>query len=123
MHGEYKIMKMPSCSKKKLKDGMIKEFKRGNLMQVTKFYWKTLVLDFLQENFSLNGKDHTSSRKFIVLELSRLIMPRAQIQRWLMGQRIKYYISCTPINMETNIIQTITLEEHLRETFRNALKF
>ena len=36
------------------------------------------------------------------------------------GQRIKHYISGTPINVETNIFQTITPEEHIEETFRNA---
>ena len=36
------------------------------------------------------------------------------------GQRIKHYILGTPINVETNIIQTITPKEHIEETFRNA---
>ena len=36
------------------------------------------------------------------------------------GQRIKHYISGTPINVETNIIETITPEEYIRETFRNT---
>ena len=35
------------------------------------------------------------------------------------GQRIKHYISGTPINVETNIINTITLEEYIRDTFQN----
>ena len=33
------------------------------------------------------------------------------------GQRIKHYISSTPINVETNIIQTMTPEEYIKETF------
>jgi hypothetical protein len=36
------------------------------------------------------------------------------------GQRIKHYISGTPINVETNIIETITPEEYIRETFQNT---
>jgi hypothetical protein len=36
------------------------------------------------------------------------------------GQRIKHYISGTPINVESNIIQTMTLEEHIKETLRNT---
>jgi hypothetical protein len=36
------------------------------------------------------------------------------------GQIIKHYILGAPINVETNIIQTITPEEHIEETFRNA---
>ena len=36
------------------------------------------------------------------------------------GQRIKHYISDTPINVETNIIQTMTPEEYIKETFQNT---
>ena len=36
------------------------------------------------------------------------------------GQRIKHYILGTPINVESNIIQTLTLEEHIIESFRNT---
>ena len=33
-------------------------------------------------------------------------------------QRIKYYISVTPINAKSNIIQIMTPEEHIKETSR-----
>ena len=36
------------------------------------------------------------------------------------GQQIKPYISGTPINVEINIIQTLTPEEHIKESFRNT---
>ena len=36
------------------------------------------------------------------------------------GQGIKHYISGNPINVETNIIETITPEEYIRETFWNV---
>jgi hypothetical protein len=36
------------------------------------------------------------------------------------GQSIKHYISDTPINVERNIIQTMTPEEHIKETFQNT---
>ena len=36
------------------------------------------------------------------------------------GQRIKHYISGMPINLETNIIQTMTPKEHIKETFQNT---
>ena len=36
------------------------------------------------------------------------------------GQRIKHYISATPINVESNIIQTMTLEEHIKGSFQNT---
>ena len=37
------------------------------------------------------------------------------------GQRIKHYISRNPINVETNIIETVTPEEYIRHTFQNVL--
>ena len=34
------------------------------------------------------------------------------------GQRIKHYISGIPINVESNIINTITLEEYIRDVYQ-----
>ena len=36
------------------------------------------------------------------------------------GQRIKHYISGNPINVETNIIEIVTLEEYMRGTSQNV---
>ena len=36
------------------------------------------------------------------------------------GQRIKHYISRNPINVETNIIETVTPKEYIRDTFHNV---
>ena len=36
------------------------------------------------------------------------------------GQRIKHYISGNPINVETNVIETVTLEVYIKDTFRNV---
>ena len=36
-------------------------------------------------------------------------------------QRNKHYISGTPINVETNIIDTVTPEKYIRDTFQNVL--
>jgi len=36
------------------------------------------------------------------------------------GQRIKRYISGNPINVETNIVETVTPEEYIRDTFQNV---
>ena len=35
-------------------------------------------------------------------------------------QRIKHFISGTPINVETNIIETVTPEEYIRASFQNV---
>jgi hypothetical protein len=45
-------------SKRKSSNGMIREFLRESFMLVRKFYCIGLVSDFLQENYSQNGKDH-----------------------------------------------------------------
>ena len=67
---------------------------------------------------SLNGKVLTLSRRFIIPVPSRSTTPKV-----VNGKRIKHYISGTPINVETNIINTITLEEYIRDTFQNVSDF
>ena len=47
--------------------------------------------------------------------------PKGTDLRVVNGQRIKHYISGTPINIETNIIETVSPEEYI-ETFWNALE-
>ena len=37
------------------------------------------------------------------------------------GQRIKHYITGNPINVETNVIETVTPEEYIKDTFQNVL--
>ena len=71
MNGEPKPMKMPNCSKKKLKDGMIKESKSVSSKSENTFFCTTLVFDFLQESSSQNGKAHMSSSRFTGLEPSK----------------------------------------------------
>src|SRR3990170_4441484 len=88
MNGEPKLMKMPSYLKKMLKDCMTKESKSGNSKLENMFFCTTHVLDSLQENFSLNGKDHILSRRFIALEPSRSIMPKALTRRWSMVKEL-----------------------------------
>ena len=41
--------------------------------------------------------------------------------RVINGQRIKHYISGNPIDVETNVIETVTPEEYIRDTFQNVL--
>jgi hypothetical protein len=57
MSGETKLTRMPEFSKRKSNNGMIREFLRESFMLVRKFYFIGLVSDFLQENYSQNGKD------------------------------------------------------------------
>jgi hypothetical protein len=59
------LMKMPDFSKKKSSNSMIREFLRESFMLVRKFYYIGLVSDFLQENYSQNGKDPLLLKKCI----------------------------------------------------------
>jgi hypothetical protein len=66
MSREMKLTRMPDFSKKKSSNGMIREFLRESFMLVRKFYCIGLVSDFLQENYSQNGKDPLLLKKCIV---------------------------------------------------------
>ena len=117
-------MKMPSYLKKKLKDGMIKKSKSVSSKLENIFFCTTLILDSLQENSSQNGKAPMLSRRFIGLEPSKWEGPYAEgtNPKVVNGQRIKHYISGMPINVESNIIQTMTLKEHIKESILNTPK-
>ena len=64
-------MKMQNYSERKLKDGMIKESKSVSSKSENKFFCTTIILDFLQESSSRNGKAHMTSRRFTGLEPSK----------------------------------------------------
>ena len=118
MNGEPKLMKMPSYLKKKLKDGMIKESKSVSSKLENMFFCTTLVSDSLQENSSSNGQDvieEVYRSGAIKINNSEGTNPKV-----VNGQRIKHDISGMPINVESNIIQTLTPEEHIKESFRNT---
>ena len=119
MNGEPKLMKMPSYLKKRLNDGMIKESKSVSSKLENMFFCTTLISDSLQENSSPNGKDPMLSRRYrsgaVKINNAEGTNPKV-----VNGQRIKHYISGMPINVESNIIQTMTPEEHIKETFRNT---
>ena len=113
-------MKIPNYSKKKLRDGMTKEYKSGNSMLVNMFYCTILVLDFLQENFFPNGKGTYIIKEVYRPGATKINNAEGTNPNMVNGQRIKHYISSMPINVETNIIQVMTPEEHIEETFQNT---
>ena len=90
MNEEPKLMKMPNYSKKRLKDGMTKESKRGNSKLVNMFFCTTLVSDSLQEKSSPNGKDPMLSRRFIEINNAEGTNPKV-----VNGQQIKHYLRYT----------------------------
>ena len=74
----------------------------------------------MQENFSLNGKAPTLSRRSIVPGAIKINNFAGTNPKVVNGQRIKHYISGNPINVETNVIETITPEEYIRDTIQNV---
>jgi hypothetical protein len=66
MSRETKLMRMPDFLKRKSSSGMIGESLRENFMLVRKFYCIGLVSDFLQENYSRNGKDPLLLKRCII---------------------------------------------------------
>ena len=121
MNGEPKLMKMPNYSKKRLKDGMIRESKSGNSKWVSMFIVQFSFYIFCRKLLS------KWEGPYIIEEVYRsgaikINNFKGTNPRVLNGQTIKHYISGTPINVETNIIQTMTTEQQIRETFQNTLE-
>ena len=100
---------------------MINESKSVSSKWVNMSFCTTLILDSLQENFSPNGKGYVIEEVYrsgaVKINNAEGTNPKV-----VNGQRIKHYISGTPINVESNIIQTMTPKEHIKETFRNTLE-
>ena len=72
----------------------------------------------MQENFSLNGKALIEEvYHFGAIKINNFEGANPKVVN---GQRIKHYISGNPINVETNVIETVTLEEYIRDTFENV---
>ena len=114
------LMKMQNYSNKKLKDGMTKEskkwqFKVGEyvlLYNSRSSFFAGKLLSKWEGPYIIEGVYRTGSIK---INNAKGTNPKV-----VNGQRIKHYISCTPINVESNIIQTLTPEEHIKESFRNT---
>ena len=98
---------------------MIKESKSVCSKLENLFFCTTLVSNSLQENSSPNGKTYVIEEVYrsgaIKINNAEGTNPKV-----VNGQWIKYYISGTPINIESNIIQTMTPEEHIKESFCNT---
>jgi hypothetical protein len=113
MSGGVKLMKMLDFLKRRLKSGLIGEFLRKNSMLVRKFYCIGLVSDFLQENYSQNGKDPLLSKnRSGAVKIALLKDNTTQVVN---GQRFKHYISGDSYNKDIDIIQVVTPEEFIKE--------
>ena len=120
MKGEPKLMKMPSYSKKKLKDGTTKESKSGNSKLENMFFYTTLILDFFAGKLLSKWEGPYIIEEVYHSGAIKINNAKGTNPKVVNGQRIKHYISGTPINVESNVIQTMTLVEHIKETFQNT---
>ena len=110
-------MKMPNCLKKKLKDGMIevfkkREFKVGEQVLLYNSRLRFFAGKLLSKREGPYIIEEVYRSRAIKINNSEGTNPRV-----VNGQRIKHYILGTPINVETNIIETISSEEYIRDTF------
>ena len=120
MNGEPKLMKMLNCLKKKVKrwhDRRIQklEFKVGEQVLLYNSRLRFFAGKLLSKWEGPYIIEEVYRSGAIKINNSEGTNPRV-----VNGQRIKHYISGTPINVETNIIETITPEEYIRETFQNT---
>ena len=68
--------------KEKVKNGMIRELLKESSMLVRKFYCIGLVSDFLQENYSRDGKDLLLLKRCIVRVQSKLFHLKITLHKW-----------------------------------------
>ena len=106
--------------KEKLKDGMTKESKSVSLKLENMFFCTDLVLDFFAGKLLSKWEGPYVIEEVYRSGAIKINNAEGTNPKVVNGQRIKHYISGTPINVETNIIQTLTPEEHIKESFRNT---
>ena len=116
MNGEPKLMKMQNYSKKvkRWHDKIIQkhEFKVGEYVLLYNSCFRFFVGKLLSKWEAPYVIEEVYWCGAIKINNSEGTNPEV-----VNGQRIKHYISGTPINVESNIIQTLTLEEHIKESF------
>ena len=110
-------MRMPNCLKKKLKDGMTKRaFNVGDYVLLYNSCLRFFVGKLLSKWEGPYVIEEVYRSGAIKINNFEGTNPKVEN-----GQRIKHYIACNPINVETNVIETITPEEYIRDTFQNVL--
>jgi hypothetical protein len=109
-------------SKRKSNNGMIREFLRESFMLVRKFYRIGPVSDFLQENYSRNGKDLMLLRKYRsgAIKIASLKDDTTQVVN---GQRLKHYIAGDSYNEDVDVIQMVSPEEFIQDNMQEPAEF
>jgi hypothetical protein len=89
-------------------------------MLVRKFYCIGLVSDFLQENYSQNGKDPFVIEEVYHSGTIKIASLKYNTTQVVNGQRLKHYISGDSYNEDIDIIQVVTLEEYIKEQIQET---
>jgi hypothetical protein len=87
---------------------------------VRKFYCIGLVSDFLQQNYSRNGKDHVVIEEVYRSGAIKIASLKDNTTQVVNGQRLKHYISGDSYNEDINIIQVVTPEEFIKEQIQET---
>ena len=84
---------MPSCLKKKLKDGMIKEFRNENLILVIKFFCTSLVSDILLGKLLSKWEGPYIIKEVYHSGAIKINNAEGNKPKVVNGQRLKHYIA------------------------------
>ena len=122
MNAEPKPMKMPNYSKEKVKKWHDKRIQKRDFKVGEHVLLHNSCIRFFAGKLLSKWEG-----PYIIEEIYRsgaikINNAKGTNRKVVNGQRIKHYISGTPINVETNIIQTMTPKEHRKETFQNTLE-
>ena len=120
MNGQPKPMRMSSCLKKKIKRWheeriQKREFNVGDHVLLQNSRLRIFAGKLLSK----------WEAAYIIKEVYRfgaikINNAAGKNPKVVSGQRLKHYISGTPTNVETTIIDTVTPEEYIRDTFQNV---
>ena len=99
--------------KEKVKRWHDKEFKSVSLKLENMFFCTTLISGSLQENSSQMGRT-LCYRGGLSVWSYKINNAECTNPKVVNGRRIKHYFLGTPINVEINITQTLSPEEHIK---------
>mgnify|MGYP005845800899 FL=1 len=111
---------MPNCLKKKLKDGMTKGYKKREFNVGDYVFLFNSRLRFFAGKLLSKWEGPYVIEEVYRSGAIKINNFEGTNPKVVNGQRIKHYISGNPINVETNIIETVTPKEYIRDTFQNV---
>ena len=121
MNGEPRPMRMPNCLRKKVKRWHDKRIEKREFNVGDYVLLYNSRLRFFAGKFLSKWEGPYIIEEFYRSSAIKINNFEGTNPRVVNGQRIKHYISGNPINVATNVIETVTPEEYIRDTFQNVL--